>query len=57
MSERLDIMDTKVLELHRYVQAIPWKEFIDHGWVKIKITDGKPTLTILERSDRVNSGR
>jgi len=57
VSERLDIMDTKVLELHRYVQAIPWKEFIDHGWVKIKITDGKPTLTILERSDRVNSGR
>lgn len=49
----LDIMEKKVLELHSYLKPIPWNEFIDHGWVKVKITNGKPTLTILERTDRM----
>jgi len=50
----LDKADKKVLELHSHVKAIPWNEYIDHGWVKVKIANGKPTLTILERTDRMS---
>ncbi|MCJ7829159.1 MAG: hypothetical protein MUP81_05405 [Dehalococcoidia bacterium] len=51
--DRLDIIDPKKVELQKLIKAIPWDKFIEYGWVKIKISNGKPTLITVEQSDRI----
>jgi hypothetical protein len=54
MADRLDIIDPKRVELHKQIKAIRWGDYVQHGWVKIKISEGKPVLINVELSDRIN---
>lgn len=54
MSDRFDIVDPKKVELHKQIKAIRWSDYLQHGWVKIKISDGKPVLINVELSDRIS---
>lgn len=57
MSDRLDIIDPKRVELQGYIEKIPWNKFITHGWVKIKISFGEPILITREISDKIDKAR
>ena len=40
------------LQLKEDLKKIDWP--IKYGWVKVKISDGKPVLVIREESDRID---
>jgi len=47
----LDKPNPNKLQLKEVIQKIDWG--IQYGWVKVKITNGKPTLLTVETSDRI----
>ena len=54
MVDRLDIIDTKGLELRKYLEKIPWRDYVSYGSVKIQIRDGKPTLITIEETVKID---
>lgn len=54
MTDRLQVIDNKDIELQRRIDTISWRDFLMYGSVKIQVRDGKPVLVTIERTVKLD---
>lgn len=54
MTDKLDIIDNKDIELQKRIDTISWRDFLMYGSVKIHVRDGRPVLVTIERTVKLD---
>ncbi len=41
-------------DLAKAMRAIDWSRYLSYGTVKVQVTDGKPSMVTVERSEKLS---